>query len=132
MSVIAQTMTWSLMATPHGVPVQSTTIWDDESPLEVKLLFNVGLDEPVEWVFARDLFLDAIQKNRAGEADVQCEVHDDTLTLRINSPFGEAQFMIEASIVGQFLATTYGKVPKGEENYDLDQTIAKIFEAESA
>lgn len=127
MSVIAQRMTWNLLANPESVLVQSSLVWDEETPLEIKVLFDVGLDRPVEWIFARDLLLDAIQKNQAGYADVQCEVYDDTLTLRLDSPFGKAQFMIEASTIGQFLAQTYGKVAQGEESYDLDSVIRQFF-----
>ena len=127
MSVIAQTMIWGLNVTPRPVPVTAVIMWDEAKPLEISLDFNVGLDEPVCWVFARDLLLDAIQKNKAGEADVQCEVRDDTMTLRLESPFGISQFSIEASIVGQFLARTLGKVPRGEESYDLDTVVAQFF-----
>jgi hypothetical protein len=127
MTVIAQTMIWGLDVMPRPVPVAATVMWDEANPLEVSFDFNVGLDEPVRWVFARDLLLDAIQKNKAGEADVQCEVRDDHMTMRLESPFGTAQFSIEASIVGQFLARTLGKVPRGEENYDLDTVIAQFF-----
>lgn len=127
MSVIATMMKWNLNVKPSPVPVQSVIAWDEESPLEIRLSFDVGLPDPVEWVFARDILLDALQENQAGSADVQCTVKDDLMSLTIDSPFGSAQFTIDSSIVGQYLARIYAKVPRGEESYDLDAVVAQFF-----
>jgi hypothetical protein len=37
------------------VPLEASFFYSGEDPYAVRLAFRTGLDEPVEWTFARDL-----------------------------------------------------------------------------
>ena len=44
--------------------------YSGKDPYAVRMAFHVGTDEPVEWIFARDLLAAGIE-SRQGEGDVQ-------------------------------------------------------------
>ena len=44
--------------------------YSGSDPYAVRMAFHVGTDEPVEWIFARDLLAAGIE-SRQGEGDVQ-------------------------------------------------------------
>jgi hypothetical protein len=102
------------------------------------MAFHVGTDEPVEWIFARELLAAGIE-SRHGEGDVQvwpsaqsCAETDgldvigdaDTegavLNIELSSPFGQAHFEAPAGAMSAFLNRTYQIVPAGKESDYLD------------
>jgi hypothetical protein len=102
------------------------------------MAFHVGTDEPVEWIFARDLLAAGIE-SRQGEGDVQvwpspvsCAETDDldvigptqtggtVLNIELSSPFGQAHFEAPAQAMSAFLARTYQIVPAGKETSYID------------
>ncbi len=129
MTVKSVPVYWQL-AGHDNINISSAVTWDSDAPLEIRLLIQTGTlkAEVVEWRFARDLLLDGIQRSQAGEADVKVHVKDDTLTLHLESPFGEVSLLTEASYIGQFLASTLLIVPRGAEECGVDEAIAKILE----
>jgi hypothetical protein len=91
-------------------------------PYAVRMAFHVGTDEPVEWIFARDLLAAGIQA-RHGEGDVQvwpsaasCGRSEPVLNIELSSPFGRAHFEAPAAAMSAFLRRTYQVVPAGEES----------------
>jgi hypothetical protein len=120
---------WQLKNHPN-VNIPSMIYWDSGTPLEILLVIQTGegTRDKVEWRFGRDLLLDAISKNKAGEADVRVRVDDNDMHVHLESPFGEVDLVTDASHVGQFLAGTLLVVPRGGETCDVDGAIAKIFE----
>src|SRR5690349_23667891 len=52
------------------VPLVASMYYSGSDPYAVRMAFHVGTDEPVEWIFARDL-LAAGGESRQGEGDVQ-------------------------------------------------------------
>src|SRR5579875_3034848 len=52
------------------VPLVASMYYNDSDPYAVRMAFHVGTDEPVEWIFARDLLAAGIE-SRHGEGDVQ-------------------------------------------------------------
>ena len=38
-----------------GVPLTASLHYRAEDPYAIRMAFHVGMDEPVEWIFARDL-----------------------------------------------------------------------------
>src|SRR5271170_4347389 len=52
------------------VPLVASLYYTGRDPYAVRMAFHVGTDEPVEWIFARDLLAAGI-KSRQGEGDVQ-------------------------------------------------------------
>jgi hypothetical protein len=112
--------------------------YSGSDPYAVRMAFHVGTDEPVEWIFARDLLAAGIE-SRQGQGDVQvwpslmsCAVDDDldvtgppgaggkVLNIELSSPFGQAHFEAPAQAMSAFLQRTYQIVPAGKESSYLD------------
>jgi Streptomyces sporulation and cell division protein, SsgA len=102
------------------------------------MAFHVGTDEPVEWIFARDLLAAGI-KSPQGEGDVKvwpsaqsCAEDEDLdvigttdadyaiLNIELSSPFGEAHFEAPAQAMSAFLRRTYSIVAAGQETNYID------------
>ena len=52
------------------VPLVASLYYSGKDPYAVRMAFHVGTDEPVEWIFARDLLAAGIE-SRQGDGDVQ-------------------------------------------------------------
>src|ERR1700728_2731489 len=82
------------------VPLVASLFFSGEDPYAVRMAFHVGTDEPVEWIFARDL-LSAGMTGPSGEGDVKVwpSSRDAAATLNIvlSSPFGQAHFEAPAA-----------------------------------
>jgi Streptomyces sporulation and cell division protein, SsgA len=124
------------------VPLVASLYYSGRDPYAVRMAFHVGTDEPVEWIFARDLLAAGIEA-RQGEGDVQvwpsarsCAETDgldvigtaDTagdepgavLNIELSSPFGQAHFEAPARAMSAFLHRTYQIVPAGQESGYID------------
>ena len=120
------------------VPLVASMYYSGTDPYAVRMAFHVGIDEPVEWIFARDL-LAAGNESRQGEGDVQvwpspasCAESDDSdamgppetggtvLNIELSSPFGQAHFEAPAEAMSAFLQRTYQIVPAGRESRYID------------
>jgi hypothetical protein len=120
------------------VPLVASLYYSGSDPYAVRMAFHVGTDEPVEWIFARDLLTSGIESPQ-GEGDVKVwpsersstEGHDldmigtaDTdyavLNIELSSPFGEAHFEAPAQAMSAFLGRTYHIVPAGQESNYID------------
>ncbi len=112
------------------VPLVASLYYSRNDPYAVRMAFHVGTDEPVEWIFARDLLSAGIE-SRQGEGDVQVwpsEPADATdggsddvvLNIELSSPFGQAHFEAPAEAMATFLKRTYSIVPAGKESGFVD------------
>jgi sporulation and cell division protein SsgA len=120
------------------VPLVASMYYSGSDPYAVRMAFHVGTDEPVEWIFARDLLAAGIE-SRQGEGDVQvwpssasCAEGDDpgvtkhaetggkVLNIELSSPFGQAHFEAPAQAMSAFLKRTYQIVPAGRESRYID------------
>jgi Streptomyces sporulation and cell division protein, SsgA len=120
------------------VPLVASMYYSGTDPYAVRMAFHVGTDEPVEWIFARDLLAAGIE-SRQGEGDVQvwpspasCADSDDpdatasaetggkVLNIELSSPFGQARFEAPAQAMWAFLERTYHIVPAGQESRYID------------
>ena len=120
------------------VPLVASLYYSGRDPYAVRMAFHVGTDEPVEWIFARDLLAAGIG-SRQGEGDVQvwpsaqsCAETDDldvvrgadtegaVLNIELSSPFGRAHFEAPARAMSAFLRRTYQIVPVGQESDYID------------
>src|SRR5580700_6046361 len=105
------------------VPLMASLFYSREDPYAIRIAFHVGLDEPVEWIFARDLLARGIE-GREGLGDVQVWPSAGTeggepgsvLNLELSSPFGQAHFEAPVKDVADFLRKTYQIVVAGEES----------------
>jgi Streptomyces sporulation and cell division protein, SsgA len=120
------------------VPLVASMYYSGTDPYAVRMAFHVGTDEPVEWIFARDLLAAGIE-SRQGEGDVQvwpspmsCAETGDlaatgtpepggkVLNIELSSPFGQAHFEAPAQAMYAFLQRTYQIVPAGKESRHID------------
>jgi hypothetical protein len=112
------------------VPLVASLYYSGTDPYAVRMAFHVGTDEPVEWIFARDLLSAGIE-SRQGEGDVQVwpsepadsedgDVDGIVLNIELSSPFGQAHFEAPAEAMATFLARTYSIVPAGKESGFVD------------
>jgi hypothetical protein len=120
------------------VPLVASLYYSGSDPYAVRMAFHVGTDEPVEWIFARDLLAAGIDA-RQGDGDVKVwpsaqscaesdglEVIGDAstegkvLNIELSSPFGQAHFEVPAQAMAAFLQRTYQIVPAGQESGYID------------
>jgi hypothetical protein len=109
------------------VPLVASLFYSSEDPYAIRVAFHVGLDEPVEWIFARELLGKGLQ-GREGLGDVQVWPSDESadgvpaqvLNIELASPFGQARFEAPVAEVSEFLQRTYRAVPEGQEGDHVD------------
>jgi hypothetical protein len=112
------------------VPLVASLYYSGNDPYAIRMAFHVGTDEPVEWIFARDLLAAGID-SRQGEGDVQVwpsepadseegGSDDIVLNIELSSPFGQAHFEAPAEAMSAFLKRTYSIVPAGKESGFVD------------
>jgi hypothetical protein len=113
------------------VPLVASLFYSGEDPYAIRIAFHVGLDEPVEWIFARDLLAEGITE-RTGLGDVQVwpstatpdpssdEPSMEVLNLELSSPFGQAHFEAPVKEIADFLRRTYRIVEAGQESENVD------------
>ena len=107
----------SLVVPEHGaVPLVASLDYCADDPYAIKMSFHVGTDEPVEWIFARELLAEGLE-TLVGDGDVKVwpdgSPETDVLNIALSSPFGEAHFEAPLSTTGEFLRSTYGIIPPG-------------------
>ena len=105
------------------VPLLATLEYAADDPYAIRVAFHVGDDDPVEWIFARELLTVGVVR-RAGDGDVQVWPGDDTgeggLNLSLSSPFGTAHFEAPLAPLNDFLNRTYEIVAAGRESDFID------------
>jgi hypothetical protein len=109
----------SLVVPEHGaVPLVASLAYSVGDPYAIRMAFHVGTDDPVEWIFSRDL-LSAGLGGPTGEGDVQVwpgEIHGiAVLNIALSSPFGQAHFEAPMISIADFLNRTYGLIAAGCE-----------------
>src|ERR1700728_1028752 len=92
------------------VPLVASLSYSADDPYAVRMAFHVGTDEPVEWIFARELLATGLTCP-AGGGDVQVwpasPGRHAVLNIALSSPFGQARFEARASATSGFLHLTY-------------------------
>jgi hypothetical protein len=121
-----------LVAAEHTVvPLTASLYYSVSDPYAIRMAFHVGNDEPVEWIFARDLLADGLMAPE-GDGDVRVwpslETDPDdneygrlgVINIELSSPFGEALFEAPSEDIANFLNRTYRIVPMGKESDAVD------------
>ncbi|MFI0479727.1 SsgA family sporulation/cell division regulator [Actinomadura sp. 9N215] len=112
------------------VPLLAGLDYAADDPYAIRMAFYVGDDEPVEWIFARELLTVGIVR-KVGDGDVQVWPGSDdaTLNIALSSPFGDALFEVPLSPLADFLHRTYQAVPAGEETefIDIDAELENLL-----
>ena len=121
------------------VPLLASLYYTANDPYAMRMAFHVGTDEPVRWIFARDLLAVGLT-SREGTGDIQAwpssatagglaagDLADEDaaagheiLSIEVSSPHGRARFEAPAAAIAEFLQHTYRIVPAGEESGFID------------
>src|ERR1700761_469107 len=117
-------------------PLVASLYYPREDPYAIRIAFHVGLDEPVEWIFARDLLSNGIE-SREGLGDVVVWPSSGSadgkpgsvLNIELSSPFGQAHFEAPIKEISDFLKRTCALVPAGEETdfVDVEAELAELL-----
>ena len=137
-------------AEQKSVPLVASLHYSGSDRYAIRMAFHVGSEDPVEWIFARELFADGITTPE-GDGDVQVwpsvaesndadlDAGDDAggtargplsvLNIKLCSPFGEAHFEAPIEAIANFLDRTYGVVPMGRESavIDIDRELSSLL-----
>ena len=142
-SEISAELSLGLVGPEHAiVPLMAELSYSCADPYAVQIAFEVGTDEPVKWILARDLLAAALHGS-AGLGDVRawpsaasCDpdaataggsaAEQQILNIAMSSPYGQAQFEVSAKAIEEFLQWTYRLVETGQEssylNFDAELT----------
>jgi hypothetical protein len=106
-----------------GVPLTASLRYRGDDPYAIRMSFHVGMEDPVEWLFARDLLAVGMHTH-AGEGDVRVwpgpADGQDVLNIALSSPFGQAHFEASLPALSAFLMRTFEVVPLGREGDFID------------
>jgi hypothetical protein len=123
----------SLVVPEHGaVPLVASLRYSAGDPYAITMAFHVGTEDPVEWIFSRDLLSSGLH-GPAGEGDVQVWPGDDhglgLLNIALSSPFGQAHFEAPTTAIADFLNRTFGIIPAGDESdfIDVDTELDELL-----
>ena len=132
------------------VPLVASLHYSGSDPYAIRMAFHVGPEDPVEWIFARELFADGMTTPE-GDGDVQVwpsvaesrDADNDAgnnaggtargplglLNIKLRSPFGEAHFEAPIEAIASFLDRTYWIVPMGRESavIDIDGELSSLL-----
>ncbi|MGW2657021.1 SsgA family sporulation/cell division regulator [Streptomyces sp. NPDC001478] len=103
---------------PVAARVLTRLYYSPDMPHSVEVTFHLGDDHaPVAWNIGRDLLRDGLS-GPAGLGDVQigpASLDSRTLSLRLYSPHGTAEFSVPGQALDFFLQRTTKAVPYGRE-----------------
>jgi Streptomyces sporulation and cell division protein, SsgA len=113
------------------VPLAVVLRYTAADPYAVHAEFRTGVDESVDWVFARDLLAAGIARP-AGEGDVRVwpsagSAGEGVVFVALASPDGQALLQAPAAALTDFLHRTHALVPEGMEALDLDATLDALL-----
>jgi hypothetical protein len=124
------------------VPLTAGLHYSRLDPYAVRMSFETGLGEPVEWTFGRDLLAAAL-RGPEGLGDVRAwptaasaaspgsaaGVREKVLNIVLGPPSGCARFEADAAGIAAFLTRTYELVPIGQESacLNLDAGLAELL-----
>jgi len=123
----------TLVVPEHGtVPLVASLFFSADDPYAIRMAFHVGTDEPVEWIFARELLAAGLTQP-TGEGDVRVWPGSadgrEILNLSLSSPFGQAHFEAPVHPTADFLRRTYALIAEGreEEFIDVDTELDELL-----
>jgi Streptomyces sporulation and cell division protein, SsgA len=124
------------LVAPDGtfLPIEAAFGYDPLDPFAVRAEFRIDeADEPVVWVFARDLISQGLA-GPAGQGDVAVWPSQSggaqVVCLSLTSPAGQALLECRRADMEAFLNQTLATVPAGDESnhFDLDTPIERLLD----
>jgi hypothetical protein len=120
-------LTLVVSATTGDAKLEAQLRYDPSDPLAVSLVIGTQCDEPVVWVFARDLLAAGIA-GAIGEGDITIEPADRDVRITLATDC-LATMLAPRDRVVEFLVETFTRVPSGAEfdGIDIDAEIAALL-----
>jgi hypothetical protein len=120
-------LTLVVSASTGDARLEAELRYDPSDPLAVALAIGTQCDEPVVWVFARDLLASGIA-DAIGEGDITIEPADGDIRITLATDC-LATMLAPRDRVLEFLVETFTRVPSGAEfeGIDIDAEIAAIL-----
>jgi sporulation and cell division protein SsgA len=126
-STVSAELGLRLIAPPQTTtPLTGSLHYSRHDPYAVRVTFRAGLEQPVEWTFARDLLSRGIHGPQ-GIGNVQVwpspgpgDGDPSVLTIELTSPHGQVRVETPAGQVTDFLRRACQIVPDGQESSHLD------------
>ncbi|GHG22890.1 SsgA family sporulation/cell division regulator [Streptomyces filamentosus] len=106
--------------------------YKDTDPYAVQFSFDVSPDEVVQWTFARELLAQGLT-SPAGLGDVKItpvgSPQDRTISIKLETPDGNACLEGAAAPIEAWLAETYEAVAAGQESkaVDIDTLLDELL-----
>ena len=132
-AIVAAELGLRLVVPEHGgVPLTASLYYRRDDPYAIRMAFHVGTDDPVEWIFARDLLAAGLDR-AAGNGDVRVwpstAAHRDVLNISLSSPFGQAHFEAPLTALTGFLLRTFEVVSAGREGeyFDIESELNDLL-----
>ena len=114
------------------IPVPTRLSYHSDDPYAVHIAFHMADQDPVSWVFARDL-LAAGTARPSGHGDVRIRPgvaeQSESLLLELSPHRRRALFTMPAAVVKPWIEQTYRLVPAGFEgaSLDLDSEVSRLL-----
>ncbi len=89
-----------------GLRVGCELSWDPKCPVQVTAVFRPASHEPVEWMWALDLFrigAVTVMPNVCGHGDVQITTDMGAVVVNVRSPEGTATISLDYAAVRSFI-----------------------------
>lgn len=123
-ATIASEIGLRLLTSEGALPLRAELRYSADDPYAVETVFDAGGEQPVRWVFARDLLAEGLSR-AVGELDISVRPALDergaaAVHILLDSPDGRALLEGSADDVRAFVAKTYEAVPAGQESDHLD------------
>lgn len=120
-------LTLVVSASTGDASLEAELRYDPSDPLAVVLAIGTQCDEPVVWVFARDLLASGIAGS-IGEGDITIEPADRDVRITLATDC-LATMLAPRHRVVEFLVETFTRVPSGAEfdGIDIDAEIAALL-----
>ncbi len=123
-TTVSSEISLRLLTSEGALPLQAELRYDPADPYAVETLFDAGGDQPVRWVFARDLLAQGLSR-AVGELDISVRPAIDehgaaAVHILLDSPDGRALLESNADEVREFVSKAYALVPAGCESDHID------------
>lgn len=124
-------LTLSVSAMTGDAEMNAELRYDPSDPLAVSLAIGTELEDPVVWVFARDLLADGVN-HASGEGDITIEPVNEAEDREIRITLATdclATMTASRDTVVEFLVAAFTAVPSGSEmdTVDWDAEVAALL-----
>ena len=110
--------------------IQTIFSFHRDRPFAVSLRLSTPDHPPVEWIFARDLFIEGLT-SPAGLGDVRIAPGRTTIGITLTSPSGTLRLAVSRKELALFCTRMIAEVPLGAESrfFDMDREIRRFADS---